>query len=56
MVTLPLPLMAMLKVALSERLKASTALSVTALVLLIEPAAPPAPICRVPPLTVVGPV
>ena len=56
MLTLPLPPMGMLKVTLSERLKAKTALSVTVLVLLIEPAAPPAPICRVPPLTVVGPL
>ena len=56
MVTSPLPPMGMLKVTLSERLKARTALSVTALVPLIEPAPPPAPICRVPPLMVVLPV
>ena len=56
MVTLPLPLMGLLKVTLSERLKASVALSVMPLVPSIEPAAPPAPICRVPPLTVVRPV
>ncbi len=54
--TLPLPLTTLLKVELPERLNARTPLSVTALVPLIEPVEPPAPICRVPPLIVVPPV
>ena len=55
-VKLPLPLTAGAKVTLSDRLKIKTPLSVTPLVLPIDPTVPPLPNCRVPALIVVGPV
>ena len=50
----PVPVMTPAKVMLSERLKASTPLSVT--LPAIEPVVPPLPTCSVPALIVVPPV